>query len=512
MTDNRLSDRTWRINNLYWIINAEGNKVKFKMNEAQQEFYNEMWYLNEVLKSRQHGITTFMCIFMLDACLFRSNIRAGIIAHNRTDAEVFFNDKVKFAYENIDVPGIAAMREAKTDSARELLFSNNSAIRVGTSHRSGTLQYLHVSEYGKICAKHPEKAKEIRTGALNTIHPGNFVCIESTAEGREGDFFNMDQRARNLLLEGKELTPMDYKHFFFPWWKRKGDCLGQKDTDNVIIPQELKEYFDELKKKEGIHLSPGQKAWYVKKYETQQDEMKREFPSTADEAFEAALIGAYYSKQMAKVRLESRIGEFPYNPNAVVHTGWDIGRSDSMPQWFFQINGPWIDIIDFYQSTDEAMDHHKIIMDKRGYIYGKHFAPHDIKKKDLMVSGLNRIDRASEIGIDFEKVNRTKDVIEDINEVRRMFYRFRFNEATTAEGIKALDSYRKEWNEKMGCFRELPLHNWASHPADAIRTLVHGALSLAPVPSASDNRGPYPGAPGRGHMGGSRGSQGWMGN
>ena len=58
------------------------------------------------------------------------------------------------------------------DAADELLFSNNSSIRVGVSMRSGTLQYLHISEYGQVCARFPEKAREIRTGALNTVQAG----------------------------------------------------------------------------------------------------------------------------------------------------------------------------------------------------------------------------------------------------------------------------------------------------------------------------------------------------
>lgn len=523
MPDNRLNDRYWRLNNLYWIIDANGNRIKFKMNVAQREFYENMWYLNSILKSRQHGITTFMCIFLLDNCLFKSNVRAGIIAHNREDAEHFFKDKVRYAYDNLAVPGIKIEREAETESTRELHFSNNSAIRVGTSHRSGTLQYLHISEYGKLCAKYPEKAKEIRTGALNTVHPGQFVCIESTAEGREGDFYQMDKRARDLAISGRELTIMDYKHHFFPWWKREGDCLSDKEAANVLIPDEMKDYFNELKLKEKIELSPGQKAWYVKKYETQQDEMKREYPSTPEEAFEAALLGAYYSKQMAMARKDGRLGNFPVNPGAVVHTAWDLGRSDAMAQWFFQLNGPWIDIIDYYESSDEAMDHHKRVMDRKGYMFGKHFAPHDIKKKDLIVSGLNRIDRAKEeLNIDFERINRTKDVIEDINEVRRMFYRFRFNEGTCLRksgpnnvGIGSIDAYRKEWNEKMSCFRDIPLHNWASHGADGLRTLVHGVLNLAPAPNNDVGMNIANSSSGGGfgrfdQSGGS--SQGWMGN
>lgn len=474
----RLKDRWWRLNNLYYIVDEHAQKIKFRpeTREVQTNLYNGLWYLNEILKSRQHGVTTFFCIFFLDACLFQGNIRAGIIAHNREDAESFFKDKVKFAYDNIEVEGIKLLRNADTSSARELRFSNNSAIRVGTSLRSATLQYLLISEYGKICAKYPEKAKEIRTGALNTIHAGQFVAIESTAEGQEGHFFDLDKKARDLQKAGKALTKMDFKHFFYPWWAKPEYKLSPEDCELTIIPQEMGEYFDQLRDEHKIHLTGGQKKWYCKKYETQQDEMKREFPSTADEAFEAAIIGAYYGKQMTKARNDNRVGEVPHDLSALVHTAWDLGINDEMSIWFYQLLGPWVNIVGYYENSGEGLEHYIKHINDTGYLLGTHYAPHDIKKRDL-ISGKNRIDRARDLGISFRRIDRAADVVEDINEVRRMFYRFRFNEETCQQGIKAVDGYRKEWNVKAGCFRRTPLHNWASNGADALRTLAHGVMA-----------------------------------
>lgn len=129
-----------------------------------------MWYCNLILKARQLGISTFVSLLFLDRCLFNSNQHAGIIAHTREDAEQLFR-RVKFAYDSLPIE-IKALRMANTDKARELQLSNGSTLRVGTSMRSSTLQYLHISEFGKICAKYPDKAREIVTGALNAIAPG----------------------------------------------------------------------------------------------------------------------------------------------------------------------------------------------------------------------------------------------------------------------------------------------------------------------------------------------------
>ena len=211
-------DWRWRLNNLYWITDKEGRRTKFQMNWAQEALFNEMHYLNVILKARQLGFTTFIQLFMLDACVFNSNIRAGTIAHRLDDAQAIFRDKVKFPYDNLPEVIRTAVPVVK-DSVTELLLGNNSSIRVSTSHRSGTLNYLHISEYGKLCAKHPEKAREVRTGALNTVQQGQVAFIESTAEGQEGHYYELCQQAQAKARMCTTLTPLDFKFFFFPWWR-----------------------------------------------------------------------------------------------------------------------------------------------------------------------------------------------------------------------------------------------------------------------------------------------------
>ena len=83
----RFNDRRWRLDNLYRIINKDGIEILFKMNLVQKLLYLGLWYLNLILKSRQHGITTLVCILFLDTCLFNPHIQAAIIAHNKENAE-----------------------------------------------------------------------------------------------------------------------------------------------------------------------------------------------------------------------------------------------------------------------------------------------------------------------------------------------------------------------------------------------------------------------------------------
>ena len=86
IAEERLSNRLWRLENLYYILDKEGVKRQFKLNWAQRELYENVWHSNVILKARQLGISTFVTILFLDTCLFNSNTAAGIIAHTREDA------------------------------------------------------------------------------------------------------------------------------------------------------------------------------------------------------------------------------------------------------------------------------------------------------------------------------------------------------------------------------------------------------------------------------------------
>jgi hypothetical protein len=501
--EKNLKSRPWRLNNLYQGVNDEGQEFKFVMNWAQTALFRAMWFMNIVLKARQLGFTTFICIFILDMCLWNKNIRAGIIAHTREDAEDIFQHKIKYVYDQLP-DEIKLMVSATQSSVRKLTLSNGSSIRVGTSLRSGTYQVILISEHGKICAKYPEKAREIRTGTLNTVHPGQMLFIESTAEGRDGDFFKFCKDSQDMERTGRELSKLDFKFHFFPWWKHPGNKIN---PTNVLVLPELSAYFSELAQKHNIQTEEAQRAWYAVKYKTQQDDMKREHPSTAEEAFEAAVIGAFYAVQMALARSQRRIGKVPHNPGILVNTAWDlgIGESDSMSIWFYQMDGQVVNLINYYENSDEWIPHYIDVLkgdhpgheEKKAYRYKDHYAPHDIKKRDpILGAGKDRLQAAADLGMNFTRIPRTPDLIEDINLVRSFLYRCYFDEELCNRvynkkqvGIGSLDAFRKEWDEKNSVFRTRPLHNYASHGDAAFRTLANAVIYDAPaetfVPTAS---------------------------
>lgn len=459
----RLSDPKWRINNLYYIVDKQGRKVKFKLNWAQESLYNNMWYCNVILKARQLGISTFVCLLFLDRCLFNSNQSAGIIAHTREDAEHIFR-RVKFAYDSLP-DHLKDIIQAENDTSNMLKFSNGSSLRVGTSLRSSTFQYLHISEFGKICAKYPDKAQEIVTGSLNTVAPGQYIFIESTAEGKEGYFYDICKRSQTM--KDDELSKIDFKFHFYPWWKEPAYRIG-----NVVrMEKETLEYFDHLESL-GIKLDYEQKAWYAAREAVQKEDMNREYPSTPEEAWEVSNEGFYYGKQMSIARVDGRIIRIPYDESLPVHTAWDLGYNDSTAIWFFQVISKEIRLIDYVEGSGESLAHWLGVLKSKEYAYDKHIAPHDIMVHEY-TSGMSRQSAARKMGINFIPAQKV-DIISGIDAVRNILNRCWFDEKKCSQGIKCLENYKKEWDDKHACWRSNPLHNWASHGADAFRTLVTG--------------------------------------
>lgn len=470
------TDQRWRLNNLYWITDKEGKRVKFTMNWAQAELLDELHYLNIILKARQLGFTTFIQIYMLDMAVFYPDTRCGVIAHTLDDATVIFRDKIKFPYDNLPEQ-IKAANPIRKNNTTELELANNSVIRVGTSLRSGTLQFLHISEFGKICAKMPHKAREIVTGALNTLQAGQIAFIESTAEGQEGKFYDMCQMAQARKRQGVADTELDWRFHFYSWWR---EPAYEMDPADVVITSSMRVYFDKLID-QGIPLNPRKEAWYAKKAEVQGADMKREFPSTPEEAFEASVEGAYYAEQMAKADSEQRIGSFKAVPGYPVHAAHDIGVGDRHAIWFFQILPEEVRHVGFWSCSGEGMPYIVRYMRAKyaemGWILGRQHMPHDVRVKEWG-TGLTRIEQFVKEYKDTKLVPIGK-VDDGINAVREVLALSTFDEEECADGLKCLRNYRKEWDEDLGTWKDKPRHDWASHGADAERYL---AMSYKELP------------------------------
>lgn len=478
-----LGDRKWRLNNLYHIKDAGGKKIVFKMNPVQEYLHDNLWYRNVIPKARKLGISTFFCIFDLDQILFSKNKTAGIIAHRLEDQKKLFRNNILFAVQNMHPWMKHYIGPLDISTANEIRFRNGGEIYVSLTTRGQTPQFLHISELGYICRHAPDKAEEIVSGSINSVMPGSpedvtMVSIESTADnGRSGAFYDITMEAEKARQMGSQLTELDWKLFFFPWY------LEPKYSVNAGADQPLKadmiEYFSKLERMndlrrltgEKVVLTPGQKLWYSKTKSTNREGMFSQFPSTLEEAFSVSLEGAYYANDMNAVYGENRIGFYPVDPMYNVDTAWDLGVNDTTVIVFFQSIGPEIRFVDMYQASGVGLQHYVEALRKKGYRYGKHILPHDVQVRDL-TTGFTRLSALWDLGLVNTLVAPKIFISDGIEKVRMLFPRFRFDKDKTGGIVDALQSYRKMWNEKRGVWDDTPFHGPESNIADAVRYMA----------------------------------------
>ncbi|EEJ7233430.1 terminase [Salmonella enterica subsp. salamae] len=282
-----LSNPWWRLNNLYKIQDEKGNLVTFRMRPAQRRLFRNMHNKNTILKARQIGFSTSIDIYLLDQALFTPNLKCGIVAQDKQAAGEIFRTKIAVPFDNL--PGwlrscFTVVERRSGANGGFILFGNGSSVGVATSFRSGTVQRLHISEHGKICAKYPAKAKELRTGTLNAVADECIIFIESTAEGVGGDYHSICTAAIELEQAGVELTAQDFKFHFYPWYDDP-KYQAPVPAGGLRLSKYHQKYFAAVEQRMGIVLTSEQKQWYIGKERTQAEEMKQEFPSTPEEAF-----------------------------------------------------------------------------------------------------------------------------------------------------------------------------------------------------------------------------------
>lgn len=199
------------------------------------------------------------------------------------------------------------------------------------------------------------------------------------------------------------------------------------------------------------------------------EEYEQEFECS----FTAAIRGAYFGTLMGDADKEGRITTVALDPSLPVHTAWDLGMSDSTAIWFVQARpGGTYAVVDYYEAGGEGLDHYARVLDEKGYKYGTHIAPHDIRVRELG-TGKSRLEIARGLGIRFD-IAPNIPVQDGINAVRSMLPSCWFDAEKCAPGIESLRHYRRVFNERMNDFTARPLHDWTSHAVDAFRYFAVG--------------------------------------
>ena len=198
--------------------------------------------------------------------------------------------------------------------------------------------------------------------------------------------------------------------------------------------------------------------------------------------------GSIFGKLLDDAARDGRIGDVPWNPGLPVDTAWDLGIGDSTAIWFIQRQRSGATrIIDFYEASGVGLSHYAKLLKEKPYNYGQHIAPHDIEVSEFG-SGKTRRELALELGIRFESAPKLS-VDEGIDAVRRLLPQVWIDRTRCKRGLEALQAYRRVWDERLRMFTQKPLHDWASHSCDALRTYATGFKERRPSgenPSAQE--------------------------
>ena len=463
----------WRLNNIYWVKDDQGAEMPFKLRPQQLDLLQNLHNRNVIDKSRQIGFTTAIDLMALDGCIWNKHFNAAIIANTLPNASKIFSNKVDYPWKKLP----QALRDRVglvKKTTEEIHFGNGSTISVGVSSRSSTLQFLHVSEFGYICRKFPEKAKEIINGSFPAVTlEGGMIFVESTADGAMGPFYDMVMSAHRRQQRDQRLTALDFKLHFYPWFDKPTNRLSDADTEHVPVTGKWLDYFTILRTTTGRALTANQKSWYIKESENLGSDMKREHPGTVEESFETAVEGAILEEQLGWLNRMGHIGAFPWVPTLPVYTFWDLRGTTAV--WCMQRVQGRNRFIYYTEALNQGLGYFVNRLNSQGYSWATHYLPHDGRTRMQGEHMQRPMDILADLGFrKSEIVPRVSNINLGIKLLQSFMLTCDFDQAGCADGLKALYAYQREYSEKLGKFLDNPLGNWASHGTDALRQAAQG--------------------------------------
>lgn len=187
-------------------------------------------------------------------------------------------------------------------------------------------------------------------------------------------------------------------------------------------------------------------------------------------SFDAAVVGAYYAGELDQARSENRITDVLYDGAASVDTYWDLGFSDATAIWFIQRIGGKIQAIEYQEWVAAGLLEVAKAIREKPYVYGTHFLPHDAEQTEISNGRTRKETLEGVLGMNIEVAPKLP-VDDGINAVRTIFPRIWFDKTKCERGLDVLRNYRRKWDDKKKTYEPRPHHDWASHGADALRTL-----------------------------------------
>lgn len=180
--------------------------------------------------------------------------------------------------------------------------------------------------------------------------------------------------------------------------------------------------------------------------------------------------GAIFANELTVAELEGRLGHVAYDPSKPVHCIWDLGWADNVAIWFLQMVGMEYRLIRYMEDNQKTISHYLAERQKFGYVFDTDWLPHDAQNKTLAANGKSIEEIVRATGAKVRVIPRTS-IVDSINAARTIFGSVWFDRENCADGIQCLRHYQYEVDPDTKLFSKAPLHNWASHGADAFRMI-----------------------------------------
>jgi hypothetical protein len=305
-TPEQMASPLWRISNLYTIqshdaTGADAGPIPFIPTPEQAEVLHAIyvlgWEFIIIPKSRQLGMSTVLCIIILDSLLFGSSLQCSIVDKTEPDAWKKLSGKIKYGFQSLAKPFRSEWEILKSNDGEFTIKrkgseeTEKSTVYAAVSARGGTNHILFISEWGEVQLKDKKRSLEILTGSLPTAdHPGCITICETTWKGgKTGELWPLVAAA--LKTPESLKGPKDPRVMFFGWWTNPNNS----DSGDISqITAETHEYCEKAERMIGKTLTNAQRLWWQKTKVKLGIHMMSEHPTTMDECFEAPHEGAFF--------------------------------------------------------------------------------------------------------------------------------------------------------------------------------------------------------------------------
>jgi len=470
-----IKDARWRLSNLYSIKQEDtGKRFRFSPRPEQEEVISHLLDRPTeplyIIKSRRLGMSTTIGLFMADHAAFNSGFKGSLIDQTQADAHRKMADIMRFGISSLPPAILDTMEFPKRNDGEMTILTKGqeetsiSTLYAGMNARGGTANMLWISEWGPIAATDFSRSREIRTGALPSARQGRRIVETTWYGGKGGDLWEL---IRPILehdpnAEGRVL--------FFPWHSDPA-CIRLTGE----LTSDIEGYFRDLGDRVGRTFSREQKLWYAARRLEQGIFIKREYPSTLEEAMSAPVEGAIYGDAITALRDRGRIKPSEVDHSALVHTFWDLGSPENTIVWYAQLVADEIRLIDIDYGFDGDLVQRISHMQSKGYPLGTHYLPHDAAA--TKTSGRSFQAELRDAGLANTRIiPRTQNIWVGINRLLQMFPRLTFRTPACEKGVEALENYRTRPATQGAVSMDEPIHDWSSHASDALRMLAEAVM------------------------------------